>query len=109
MFLTEAEAVKKWCPLSRDSTHDLCVSLHCAMWRWRHEQRPQRYLTTLCADVSATVEPPRPEGVPESWEFSPFDPSEGDPACWVEPLAEAMKREEGYCGLAGVPICTVIT
>ena len=124
MMLTDKEAGEKWCPmvrLAKVTGHGLgdgalagvtynttkrantCRGSGCMMWRIG--QAARRHV--VVCDIEhcfAETEPPRPDNVPASWEFVAYDGfDDGDPACWVEPDAEATARMRGYCGLAGRP------
>lgn len=112
--MTPNEAKTKWCPFVRvvPASHDWafnrdkavdpelrnCIGPDCAVWRWNGDPpvcrtwRPENL--TRGAD-----EPPRPEGLPASWEW--VSTEEDLAPCWREPVAEADARRPGYCGLAG--------
>ncbi len=106
-MLTEAEAVKLWCPWlsARGSTAEPyahCIGAECMMWQWLHQPNFKTYIPdTWTAVDGVSPEPPRPEHVPATWTWQ--QPSDGDPPCWMESQAENDARRKGYCGLAAPP------
>lgn len=102
---TESEARGLWCPMSRDFngvTSGKCLASACAMWRWSfYPTRGFRMAET--PDREAMTEPARPAGIPPTWTFCPYNPDDGEPAGWVEPVDECNARRQGYCGLAPLP------
>ena len=126
MLVTEKEASEKWCPhvrIARDesirggdygplvggcNTDALggvrvpsscrCIGSRCMAWRWGPRPTP-RFYTYSAPDSFAQTEPSRPSIVPDSWEFEPFDGTNG--ARWVEPDYDVESRWPGFCGLAG--------
>lgn len=127
-MLTEKEAATKWCPFARvalpvghagnristfnkqqASGRDAewyaqqeadcrCIASHCMAWR-RSPMTPLA-LFSLCDSPRLEIEPPRPPGVPESWEWCPW--TEDGAAGWGEDKESYRLRLEGFCGLAGV-------
>ena len=109
--MTPDEAKTKWCPFFRskgpvDQWSDnrdhggagFCIGPSCMAWRFGMELR----MGFRVADpATAHDEPQRPAGIPASWVWEPAVSDKGEPAGWVEPMAEALARQEGYCGLAG--------
>lgn len=116
-MLTEAEAKTKWCPKALNATdtintfnryengeaaHNcLCIASACMAWRWAERIPAPKFFKS--SDVRATSEPPRPDHVPASYAFVPYDDVEGDAAGWAEPEESCKARRLGYCGLAGQP------
>lgn len=120
---TEEQARQLWCPMARAfDTADVgatstnrplayrygprvdinCLASECAMWRWNF--LPSRsFRMALVADREAMTEPARPAGIPPTWTFCPYNPDDGEPAGWVEPVDECNARRQGYCGLAPLP------
>lgn len=113
---TAKEAAGLWCPMVRvgvlpgaggpaavnDPTTDFsvnCIASRCAMWRWSGEPPARQRFAAY--DSALIDEPERPPHVPASWQWHPYDDSEGDPAQWVEDDASVAARRRGYCGLAG--------
>lgn len=107
---TAEKARHLWCPMARQTTnHEVaanrsddcnCLAELCGAWRWSQDLPRRKFI--FHADQAATVQPDaRPGNIPMNWEFIPFDPSDGDPATWVEPESDAQSRRAGYCGLAG--------
>lgn len=126
MLTREMDAGGKWCPMVRvvhaadtgagqalTASNDIeprtgndarCIGARCMMWRWFNPDEV-KLKTHVCENTIASEEPARPADVPASWQFCAFDKAEPDsPACWVEPVAEAMTRMRGYCGMAGDPV-----
>jgi len=96
MFLTEAEAERKFCPMPNCHT---CTGSRCMAWRWL--EMPVQIV------IEDTEKDKRPVGVSENWEWEEAlvvcnnkNPISG----WVEPLQETLKRRRGYCGMAGKPV-----
>lgn len=82
-----------------------CYASACMMWRWDTDGINSLQRKRIETGVTERVdEPPRPESMPASWEWCPYDPSDGGGACWVEPEADMLARRVGYCGLAGMPL-----
>lgn len=69
-------------------------------WRWAD---PLRLRGRRAENVNATIEEPRPDGLPASWQWIAADPSDETLAGWSEPESEALARRRGFCGLASVP------
>lgn len=110
---TAKEANQLWCPVSggertpsirvigptaKAGGWSRCIGDQCAAWRWAG---PAQRKFVLCDDAAATVEPKRPDLIPNTWKFCPSE--DGEPAGWVQPDDEAMAERMGYCGLAGIP------
>ena len=93
MNVTENQASQRWCPMIGQH----CLGSECMIWRWAFEATRHH---VLCATYNPPFEPQRPENVPATWEYIPYDPSDGDPAGWLEPASDAQARSLGYCGLA---------
>lgn len=80
-----------------------CIAKECAMWRWIDKKPERKFCAAPRPHHRATIEPPRPNGVPASWEWHPDQNQEYQTAGWIEPEHEAMASRKGYCGLAGRP------
>jgi hypothetical protein len=128
VILAEAEAATKWCPFARQvelwqgrgdadavaavNRYDLtdsaslprgalCIGSRCMAWQWLHGVtigRNHPYRT----NPKATEEPARPDAVPDSWTWVPFNPADADTddAHWLEDEASVAARRQGFCGLA---------
>lgn len=118
MYVTEQQASEKWCPMVRvynessgadnrtightNPEYARCIGSECMMWGWdgQYAGGDIRRKFFLADNRFTDVEPPRPQHLPDSWEFKPYDGIEGEPACWVEPQAEYDARRLGRCGLS---------
>jgi len=113
--VTTAQAATMWCPMARmlpkgsvrpapvnawETGIASCRGPNCMMWRWDRDAS-HNIRQHVAEDVTATTEPPRPAGIPQSWIFTPFEDTNKNPAAWNEPEADARVRWQGYCGLAG--------
>lgn len=120
MTVTEEKANEMWCPMVRASASEddnnscnrltkvltppfsMCIGSLCMMWRWDKNPVINRFIVADSDDLficDEDKEPKRPENVPMSWKFSPFDGE--SPAGWIEPHEDACKRRRGFCGIAG--------
>ena len=119
MMLTEKEARLKYCPVlgtEEDSLPDpvtdkygvaplLCRGADCMAWRRGRRPEPLTIPHNMSADErhrlieKALPDPPRPEGVPESYVFI----ARRDEAFWGETRDGQEARRKGYCGLIGLP------
>lgn len=75
----------------------ICRGPECMAWVETH--RAERAVVVCQGNETAVEEPPRPEGVPSSWVFFPYEEADGDPAGWVETEDTASLRNRGCCGL----------
>lgn len=99
MYFQMKDANSKSCPMAKMAAWGNCRGDNCAAWRWKNGDNYSFHIK-WCEVTHTHVEPARPEGI-LVWEFIPFD---GETAAhWREPREEAMKRREGYCGMAGKP------
>lgn len=95
---TSEEAQKRACyQLSGHSTPFACMGSRCMAWRYEDLARPRFY---MCDNPTATQEP---ENRPPNCDWIPFDPDDGESACWVEREDATNARRRGYCGMAGRP------
>ena len=95
----ELEAIALWCPLTKHER--TCLASRCAAWRWVNDPLPQ---FCRAPQPDAVVDPGPPFNC-RTWEFVPFSPEDDSyEAGWLEPIGEAQKRREGYCGIAGKPL-----
>ena len=116
---TPEQASKLWCPMGRvgvmpdaggpaginDSTSSFscnCIASGCAMWRWG-DPAPSRRV--FVSESQTAISEPVGEYTGD-WPFVPYDPIDGEPACWLEPEDKAAARRRGFCGLAGRPEVT---
>ena len=109
MIVTEEEAKDKLCPMSFNHVDATlkCYGSKCMWWQpsrmwvsWQSSEAipPRRFENAPLYDLVA--EPERPESVPRSWEWMPYDEADPYPrAGWIEPREEAEKRRKGYCGM----------
>lgn len=79
-----------------------CIAHQCMAWRWAQVVQ-LRNRAAPPGHGEEPTEPPRPDGVPASWRWSPPDELDCLPGMWIEPEAEAAERALGYCALAGDP------
>ena len=108
MNVTKEEARKLECRVNGVITDEdgatffpYCSGPGCMHWEWGELPRLKvRYAPNL----KETEEPERPDNVPTSWEWRPYNEFysfAGERAGWVEPIEEAEKRRRGRCGLGG--------
>lgn len=100
MILTEEEAKDKLCPMSFNHVDDTlkCYGSKCMWWQPLEGILPRRFEDAPLRDL--VTEPERPESVPRSWEWMPYDEADPYPrAGWIEPRGKAEKRRKGYCGM----------
>jgi hypothetical protein len=102
MIVMMKKAETMACPMTHSDPNNTmkCLGCECMAWRWADEGPGMK--TYVANDLKAQTEPPRPERVPASWAWSPYDGGD-EPACWVEDVESWKSRRTGYCGLAGVP------
>lgn len=96
---SEARAKLCHCTLVND-TFETCEGPRCMAWRWNKAPTNKRRIHHL--DIKALTQPERPDDVPGTWLFFPYDPIEEAYAHWLEPDEDCDDRRTGYCGLAGV-------
>jgi len=92
--LTEREANQRGCPLNH---WEPCRASVCVLWKWVVLSKAEYWVAD---DQEARDEPARPEEVPESWTWTPFDPETSDAAHWREPIDDTAARCRGVCGLS---------
>lgn len=102
MQVTEKEAREKMCPMVRSQAN--CIGTGCMAWVFTTEMRdgtPGRKFVATPSPVE--VEPDRPEGIPVSWLFVPYEDNDGDPSGWIEPYEDYLARRVGRCGVVCRP------
>ena len=109
MIVTEEEAFNLQCRVGSASAGSdglmdftCCVGASCMHWKWENHTEQKFH---AASDRRATVEPDRPNDLPDSWQWLPYGKLYsglvGENAGWVEPIEEAMLRRKGRCGLGG--------
>lgn len=123
---TEEQAKLLWCPMVRHNVpvdegagsfnrgphrdealskgghyHCCCIASQCAVWRWA-EPPPAREFVYSDMDYILN-EQPRPNTVPDTWQWCPYNYDTGEASGWIQPVREAERLRRGYCGLAGKP------
>jgi hypothetical protein len=112
MIATIEEAKSFWC--WKDELR--CIGSDCMAWRWLDMpfSPPNVRRLSYSQIWECNEEPPRPDDVPQSWVWCPFEGGDYT-AGWVEPEEEYRQRVEelrkkyealrrGYCGMAGKPV-----
>lgn len=97
MIVRLSRAAEMLCPVQAGNS---CDGDRCMAWRWRFALTLSSF---VAEDPAATEEPNRPQHIPASWAWSPYDEAEGEPASWTQPEAEAQEERLGYCGMAPRP------
>lgn len=109
MLVIQDQAVTKVCPfISQHETSNvspLCRASLCMAWRFGkrplartidHPMSDQERAKIMDQDLP---DPPRPEGVPESYVFT----LSRHKSCWVEDENSVNARRKGYCSLMTLP------
>jgi hypothetical protein len=91
-----------------------CIAADCAMWRFADTTPEHRNPKLWWAEEDEpATEPPRPERVPASAEWVPYEAVDDgfDGGYWLESaealsaeIAKAAAARRGFCGLAGKPV-----
>src|SRR5438128_194473 len=95
--MTPEEASKLACPLKFTKGFGNCNGKNCMGWNWQTD-RFRRFQRSTDNFID---EPPRPDNVPASWTWQPYDHEEGNQSGWLQLTDEADATRLGYCGFMG--------